>query len=372
MSSLWTRTPECDTEIEKQMAKLETRDCRIDFGPDDEEKMQHFLEVMKIRDEWQEMNVKTIRTMYDPESSAAYLFHGTDSHKIWEDLSMPSLEKRSGDDATGHKYMTLSQILASMNNYWELHPKKETALALIRGGRLMSLHSAQYNTLDQSDLFECLAEYMLGKGKFSGGHYTHEGTVARYVLEGGISEGYKTAWKKAGLSEKVLEKSSIEVLFYTNDLGTCKATVSPRLVMGTDRILLGEPITIMHRRGSGDLEDWKRTLRSIDMSIEEELANLALLMDVEIEYPENCAIRAAKKTGLHQLSKKSLKDLMEVIALYPSGTSAYYIYLSLFGITRTEHGEKLSEEKKLRCDLSIRKLLTMDWTRFDGPGEEKL
>ena len=98
---------------------------------------------------------------------------------------------------------------------------------------------------------------------------------------------------------------------------------------------------------------------------------MRILMNTPIKNPTNTLISAIKKAGLHKISKKACKEIVEN-AFFAREETAFTIYISLSEITNTEIGSKLSGDRKLRLQAAIRTLLNANWSKLDVAGDVEL
>lgn len=354
------------------MEKLKQENVHIEFSSADE--MKNYLGEMESSDVYIPLRVNTISTGTDEEGNL--FLKGADTNTgemvtipLWP-FSIKSLEKRSGDNATGHSLMTNEQILNSMNNYWGLHSKKKEAVARIRGEKMMGLGSEQYESISQKGLLEVTEKWLQDRHEdeytFASGEYTHLLTTARYVVNDAITPSYKAAWRTAGLPENLLQQSNLVVDVYTDDTAECSAKAIVHMNVGGSMFLIGNPILIEHRNGYGGLESFEKELSKLDITIKDELDSLSKLMSVTLIHPKEAAITALKKAKIDKLSKKACKELVDDMML-TSGESAYIVYLCLHGILDTFNGARLNDERKLRVVTALRTLLKEDWSKMDVP-----
>lgn len=350
---------------------LKKQDAREDFTSSIEE-MKNFCSEMEEADVEYEFQLNTIKT-YE-EDGELYMEGITTDKKVvklplWP-FAIRSLEKRSGDNATGHELMTPAQILNSMNNYWGLYADKKICTAKVRGDKVLGVGSKQYETISQKEMIEAVTEWLEdrhpGAWFFKGGSYTHQLTEARFEVTDAISPAYKAAWRKAGLPQSLLDQSHITVQVLTDDTAGCAAKAIIGMKVGGTDFLLGNPVEIQHRAGYGGIESFTTELNKADLSIKDELDSLANLMSINLLHPMNAGIMALKKAKIDKLSKKACKELVDDM-LFGSTESAYIVYLFLHGIVGTPNGAKLSEERKLRVITALRTLLKADWKKLDVP-----
>jgi hypothetical protein len=287
------------------------------------------------------------------------------------DFAIRTLEKRSGCDASGNAYLTLEQELNCMSDYFlPNQPEKKKCFVKIRGEKIISFGSEQYEAISQKEQIKAVAEWLDDRHPnawmFRGGSYTHELTEARFEVTDAISPAYKAAWKKTGLPQSLLDQSHITVQVLTDDTAGCAAKAIIRMNVGGTHFLLGNPIEIQHRAGYGGIESFTKELDKADISIKDELDSLARLMGINLLHPANAGIMALKKAKIDKISKKACKELIDDM-LFGSTESAYIVYLFLHGITGTPNGTKLSDERKLRVITALRTLLKEDWKKMDVP-----
>lgn len=354
----------------EEMENLKLENARVDFG--DVNDMSRYLHDMLESDVHHEIILNSIKT-YE-EDDELYLEADTTNGEhvklpLWP-FAIRSLEKRSGDNATGHELMTNGQILNSMNNYWGLHKDKRKCYATVRGDKILGVGSEQYESISQEEIVEAVTDWMEDRHPnawiFKDGYYTHQLTSASFEITDAISPGYKAAWRKTGLPQSLLDQSHITVRVLTDDTAGCAAKAIVGMNVGGTNFLLGNPIEIAHRAGHGGIEAFKTELNKVDISIKDELDSLAKLMGINLLHPTNAGIMALKKAKIDKISKKACKELIDDM-LFGSTESAYIVYLFLHGITGTPNGSKLSGERQLRVTTALRTLLKEDWKKLDVP-----
>lgn len=283
---------------------------------------------------------------------------------LWP-FAIKALERRSGDTAVGHQMMSNSQILQSMNNYWPLHKDGKVCKARIRGEKLLSFDSPQYEVLPQCDLFEELMGWLkqFEGVVFQGGFYSHELTKAYWDINDGLPINYKRAWKNAGFSEAQLDESKLKVRFITSDISESSAKAIITVNVSGTEMMVGNPVFIAHRQGYGGVADFRQNLDKSVIQMKEELELMAKLMQIKIENPEEVLKKAIKKCGIEKISKKSCKELLESTCFFGSET-AYTIYLYLNGVLNTSYAKDFADDKKFRISAAIKTLLKEDWTKF--------
>jgi hypothetical protein len=346
-------------------------DCLANFA--DENDMLNFLEEMDASDEWLIGNISSVLTNWENDEGHLKV-RVDDELKDYplSPLAIPALERRSGDDASGHELMTIEQILNSMNNYWKLHDEKEEGKFLLRGGMILSAGSRQYEPIPQMDLASNFANHCnVNGGKFHSGFYTHEGTSIIYEAKNVKGTRFGSAWIKMGLSPNLLDEATILYQLHTDDVSGSAARVNAVLKVGGSTFQLGEVITVKHRVGSGSLNEFLSALAQLDDDISEDLGKMRVLMNTPIKNPTNTLISAIKKAGLHKISKKACKEIVEN-AFFAREETAFTIYISLSEVTNTEIGSKLSEDRKLRLQSAIRTLLNANWSKLDVAGDVEL
>ena len=350
---------------------LKAVDCLANFA--DENDMLNFLEEMDASDEWLIGNISSVLTNWENDEGHLKV-RVDDELKDYplSPLAIPALERRSGDDASGHELMTIEQILNSMNNYWKLHDEKEEGKFLLRGGMILSAGSRQYEPIPQMDLASNFANHCnVNGGRFHSGFYTHEGTSIIYEARNVKQTRFGSAWIKMGLSPNLLDEATILYQLHTDDVSGSAARVNAVLKVGGSTFQLGEVITVKHRVGSGSLNEFLSVLAQLDDDISEDLGKMRVLMNTPIKNPTNTLISAIKKAGLHKISKKACKEIIEN-AFFAREETAFTIYISLSEVTNTEIGSKLSGDRKLRLQSAIRTLLNANWSKLDVAGDVEL
>lgn len=358
--------------------KLQKENCMMYFSDVDE--MQNGLDTIMQNDDWETVYTSRCRAdmdgeggaqlTTDVEASCAGLLHPERKTFPLFKAAERTLSERSGSDATGNKWLTFEERLGVMNTYFAHHPEKERSKILVRGGHILAMHSMQYKEIPQARLFTALKDG-LNHPHFMGGTYTHERTRADFILPEGISKDYIDAWTRAGLPKNVLAESHVKVVFLTNDVGTNTAEIVLMMLVKNCPYMIGEPIRVMHRKGSGDLDAFKKQVASIDITIEKEMSVIAKLMGIRIRYPKAVMLRAMKEVRLPKIAKKACQEVLSE-CMYTSGVSAYMLYLSINGIVDTAKGKEMSEDRKFQMLSAIRRLLKYDWEAADKPGETEL
>ena len=174
-----------------------------------------------------------------------------------------------------------------------------------------------------------------------------------------------------GLNPSLLDEATILYQLHTDDISGSAARVNAVLKVGGSTFQLGEVITVKHRVGSGSLNEFLSALAQLDDDISEDLGKMRILMNTPVKNPTNTLMSAIKKAGLHKISKKACKEIVEN-AFFAREETAFTIYISLSEITNTEIGSKLSADRKLRLQAAIRTLLNANWSKLDVAGDVEL
>jgi hypothetical protein len=348
--------------------------CNLDFP--EIEGMKDFLHDMEESDTEATVKLNTMKVSVKDEKEGSLLVTAEDTdgenfETEAHNFTLRTLEKRSGCDASGNENLTLEQEAECMSTfYFPNQPDKKVCTIKMRGGVAIGFGSKQYETISQKGMLDTSTEW-LDKNHpngwiFKGGSYSHQLTEAKFEITDAISPAYKSAWKKTGLPQSLLDQSHITVQVLTDDTAECAAKAIICMNVGGTNFLLGNPIEIQHRAGYGGLESFATELDKVDISIKDELDALANLMGINLLHPANAGITALKKAKIDKISKKACKELVEDM-LFGSTESAYIVYLFLHGITGTPNGSKLSEERQLRVITALRTLLKEDWKKMDVP-----
>lgn len=367
-------------DVRNELARMSETDTKIfkDFF-----EMHHYLDRVLESDLWVHTKVRNVAcfTKINPNGENDYQLNLLDDRGIVtnsyaiSDLAMPSMEDRSGDTAKGHRLMTKEQILESMNNYWKLHPEKETGKLLVRGDRIIMFSSSEYHQMSQKSLvwgiYEVLNDNHGDDATFKEGTFSLGETTASFELRNTVPDSFRKAFAYSRLDPNLLNDASVSLFFKTSDIGASAAKVSYLLNMGRCRMMLGEPVSIVHRNGTGGIRSFLNNFEAIDASIEKEFKKLEDLIGITILNPYNCLIRAMKYANLPKISMKACKELIDTVYLQPT-ESAYSIYFLLHGLLETEIGKNLSEERKVRLGVYLRTLLNANWIKLDDPAEVSL
>ena len=288
--------------------------------------------------------------------------------------AIPTLRDRASNNAQVMKRLSKEDTAKMLNMSWPYFPKEE-GLALIRGNRIMAMHSGKHNgyvPIDQGELFSSTRRNLSEEfpdTRFFSGVFEHDLTMATFIIgdcEHEIMEAYKNAWIDAGLHADTLKGAYPAVQFGTSDTGTYCATLYPLLIQKGRIHRLGNSLTVKHH-GNASIEKFNDLFPQVYAQAKDSIAGIAKLLAIEIDYPIETAIRVAKEL---KLPKKPAKEAIQIFKDFYFGGSAtaYEIYNQLMEILYSPHTMSLQGYSKLNLEESLARMIHLNWKDHDGPG----
>ena len=347
-------------------------DYEINHGFNDVDGMIDFLKQMEQDTTWiTDIQVNQIETSYDPDLGCR-LSYGAAEYPIWTEVAMPTLERRSGDTAKGHKLMDEEQIMASMNNYWYLHPEKDKATMMIRGDKVALLASDRYVYIPQSELVRLVVKHLntnhADKWRFVGGLYSPELTTAQFAVQDAITDRFKRDWANSGLAPSILDNADVIITIQTSDTEQSAARLYGNLKLRASEMSLGQPVVTAHRNSErGAVNEFNRKLSEIDLAISDEFDKLSQLMSVTVYSPQMAMRRAMKSSGMTKVSVKACREYDDQVSgsFGSKPETAFLIYMTLHGVLDTSIGHGFSDAQKWNMITAIHGLVNKDWTKLD-------
>ena len=261
--------------------KLKAENCKVNFR--DFFKMKEFLEEMNRLDVW--TNIKMEGTVIEDnkpgsplpfreaflacndedldnlEKEGGYYLSTKGGNYIISPLSFFTLKQRLGITCkTASKLIEKQEYkkFADFSNIaFSIASEKDESLLLIRGNKVIAMHSGKYASMNQSEIFKETDKYLYNtfddECQFIEGMYSHDTTFARWSLgdeTSKVTEKYVKDWKESGLSVADLDGFHPIVDFATNDIGTRTVSFYPKMIVARKEYYLGNPVKIKHYAGN--------------------------------------------------------------------------------------------------------------------------
>jgi hypothetical protein len=379
------------------LSVLKSDNCTINFKEGQD--MADFLNAMTSSDIWQKipisgLNLKYVNDVNEVNSSGVtfadsdditnhlqdggYVLESHVGEFLVSEHAIPTLRDRASNNAQVMKRLSKSDTAKMLNMSWPYFTKDE-GLALIRGNRVLAIHSGKNNgyvPINQGDLFSStlrnLAE-QFPDTKFHSGIFQHDLTFATFIVgddEHEIMAAYKDAWIRAGYPSATLDGAYPAVQFGTSDTGTYCATLYPLLIVKNRIHRLGNSLAVKHH-GSASLEKFEDLFPQIFARVKDSIAKMAELLTTEISYPIETAIRVSKEL---KLPKKAAKEAIQMYKEYYFGgpATAYEVYNALTEVLYSKHTIGLQGYSKLNLEESLARMIHLNWADHDGPGATEL
>ncbi len=303
-----------------------------------------------------------------------FIMKAPGSHERRELFDLPetlnTFFERSGQTMAANKRLSVESRLEVMNTYcFPTVPAKKTGLVLVRGGKVLALHSSRYAYIPQGALLDTLKTVLSKKGEISFEEGSYSPVLTRLKLgfkNDEILEDYKNSCLKAGLSPLLVKGSSVSFIFHTNDVGTCKAKVVPCLNLAGKTLWLDDPFAVEHKDGGlyFSLEKFKKGAEAELTTARTEAAAFGKLCFINILNPEKCVEKCIRKAKLKEKSAKGTEELLLNMD-YKRLSNAFQVYIALHDFLDTEALKASSREYREKCRRNLRKLVHADWTKLD-------
>ena len=331
-----------------------------------------FFEELSDTDRWVDIALDTISldTEIVDEEKVSLTFTAKPAFDkvILSPHALYSLKGRALNNAEILHRMSIADQATMLNMSWR-YLANTLGRVLIRGGKIMAVHSGRYIPISQNSIFSSFMNYMKEEfktGGFISASYRHEKTQITYHAAN-INDPLMAPFKEAaikfgGLTLSSISSDKILVKLITGDLGQTATKVYPILQEGTREFFIGSPLTLPHR-DSTTLDDIKETYPQILAILQDGVDNLKRLLEININHPVNCAINVAKKFGL---PKKSVNDIRHYFDAMDETVTAYEIYFTLAEILHEPRFKEYSPERQLDVhEAFARIILIQNWTKYD-------
>ncbi len=290
------------------------------------------------------------------------------------------------DDRAGAKSRLLSDYLEGgyteeyaelVNEGLKFYPGK--IKMLIRGGKVIAMHSEKYHDFSQSQLFTLAENHMKGYAgsHFLGATYTLEKTTADYAVCGAgddFFKNYSDAWKAAGMPELMLRECYPVLSFATGDTGKCQVSITPKLYLGSSILPLGSELSIKHASKLTE-ENFTEKARLAFASMTDGLSSIEDMIRTTLLHPYAVFVKAATRAGITSKAKTAITRCLETFKdMYDKDTdriSAFTVYYSICEMVHLEEFDLLSDSTKLQVEESFNRLLQIDYRALDYPGREE-
>lgn len=262
------------------------------------------------------------------------------------------------------------------NIAFSIATKKDKSTLLVRGDEVICMNSAKYNVLDQSTLLKKIQDYLgreFPENEFKGGVFSNEITLASWALgdrDSELAEAYVEAWEEAGLNPCEIEDLEPVIYFATNDIGTQKVSLYPKMEFSNKSYIVGTPVKLRHY-GATTTEDVVKAMDLVFAKVKEGSEKMAEMIRTDIAYPVETFVAAAKKVSLHTVVPTIVKEILEdeKISYGISGdATAFMIYDSLMNIQTMKEYNALRPATRTKVNECLERLIMLDWKSLDKPG----
>jgi len=288
--------------------------------------------------------------------------------------AIPSLQDRARISGSALGKVSKPVLRNILNECLHVAAKNSVARIRIADGKISAVRSSRYVPLAMPELFETTMAYIADKfstasplNHFAGGSWSHIITTAEWALSGedALIEAYKTALSKHGIEHSNIQPG---LRLSSSDIGESSVNLTPKLVVGKDRLLLplGGAIGLEHK-DDATMSKFRENLDGIFALYGDKLAKLARLLDVEISYPESCMKGVLKRLGV---PKKYGVPTLETFARgFADGDSctAHDIYYGLGDLLFQLQIHNVTGEQVLRMEETIAKTLSWNFSDYDHP-----
>lgn len=362
--------PEESKKGEKTMNEiLKNPKAKASFSAMDEENFFSFLTEMAETDVWKVCSADDIR-MRTKDGILLIELGSEGSYEMHPD-AVTSVRRRCGD-LSGKilDRLNAEETAASMNIYWP-HVDGEVK-ALIRGGKLLALHSRRYIPFQQKQLYETFKKMIEGKYDkvcFEKATYKHDRTYAIFeIVSERLLSGYKLAMAKAGITASKDVRAYVELA--TSDAGVNAISLHPSLSLNhNERVFITKPEPIDHR-DNVTFAKAEAEMGKVFALVSDGIKNLKRLLAIELTYPSAVAIKIAqdRKLNLPGSLIKEIRTEFQIPELMGLTMNAHQFYFTLCEILEKEGFQKLTPLRQLRVKESLAQIALWPeakWTEKD-------
>lgn len=331
-----------------------------------------FFEALSDQDKWVDISLDTIsiKAEVDDEEHVSLSFTSLPAFKktTLSPHALYSLKGRALNNAEILHQMSYVDQATMLNMSWP-YLKNTLGRVLLRGGKIMAVHSGRYIPISQNSIFCSFMNYMKDEfktGGFLSTSYRHEKTQITYhaanINDPLMAPFKEAALKFGGLSLSSIASDKVLVKLITGDLGQTATKVYPVLQEGSREFFIGSPLALPHR-DSTTLDDIKEAYPQILATLQDGIDNLKRLLEVRIKHPVNCALNVAIKFGL---PKKAVNDIRHYFDAMDDNVTAYEIYFTLAEILHEPRFKEYSAERQLDVHEAFsRIILIKNWEKYD-------
>lgn len=348
---------------------LEMRKPYVTFSQMQEADFNKLLQEMNDTDHWIETNALHMKVI----AGTLYVELGTSRSKRFElhPQAWISVLRRSGLTIEEFDAYSPKELAVTLNI--ALRKKAGPFKVLIRGGKVLAVHTARYIPFPQKRIVSSLKSNVL-EGKyekivFAGSTYTHERTSVCYeVISSRLLSAYKTALNAAGIASKDV-RAFVEIS--TGDAGVTSVTLTPSLSLNhSERVLIGEPVSIKHRDNM-TFAKCEEEMTRIFAAMSDGVENMRRLLGIELTYPSSVAIKIAKNTRKWNLPSGIIRELdpeFKIPEMMGITMSAHQFWLTLCEMFQSEGFNKLTPQRQFKIKESIARIALMkeaEWQNLD-------
>jgi hypothetical protein len=244
--------------------------------------------------------------------------------------------------------------------------QNQTFLALVRHGRLASLHSDVYAPISQVDVYSYIEDEFLGangptEGTFMEGEYTLFGSCSWYqITDKTLLQEYNDALDAAGIALHGKPYAGLRVS--TSDVGTAAVRIAPYIQNGNLRIQLPGQGCVRHI-GSADMDKVRAEAEKVFLRYTHGVKDLIRLMSIPLQNPYEAILAAGLKLRMPAKELTEYLTARDAAGALPEMT-AYQAYEILNEIVSVVSGS-ITSERKFNLEESLYLALQYDWKTLD-------
>ena len=348
---------------------------RKEFTAEEENDFMEFVKEVDAADRWEETPLDSLYLKEIDMTDAPSLIKertSTGLALITDGEAFPvfpeaiySIRRRAKNNAEIFNSLSANECANMLNMSWPHIPGN--GKVLIRGGKVLAVHSNRYVPISQGSIFNCFKDKLAavyGRVSFEGGFYSHESTTCTYEVESsGLLEGLRAALAEEGI--KTGDDIGVFVECGTSDTGTSAIIAYPSIKAKGRRNYFTNPIMIEHRDSTtfGDVADGFDQILAV---VKAGVVNLERLLKIQLTYPSVIARKLALNSKF-QLPKGLVKEIEPMLAVSEfcgEKLSAYDFYFTLCEMFMLPEFKKLTEKRKLRIKDSVARVALFTEEQF--------
>lgn len=347
---------------------LKDPDAGIIYTAMQEEDFFGLLKDMSETDIWKECKGNEVRMM-EKEGALLIELGSCGKYELFPQ-AISSVRRRAGVSGDVLEKLTSAEAACLLNICWP-HAEGDVK-ALIRGGKLLALHSERFIPFQQFrlfDVFRAVLEDKYEKVKFEVAGYTHERSYAIFeVASARLLSGYKHAMSEAGFTACKDVRAFVELA--TSDAGLNSVMLHPTLSLNhNERVFITPPMTINHR-DDATFEKIEAEMEGVFSLVDDGIKNLKRLLKIELTYPSSVAIKIAKGRKFNMPGKliRALDTEFKIPEMMGLTMTAHSFYFTLCEMMDLEGFRKLTPRRQLAVKEMLAKIAQMseaEWMKLD-------